>query len=444
MTRLMRSFGEESSERSDNSLVLLNRSAVGKGFTHRQRKGVIDASSSLRSSQPMKSPALLVRHLLSDYPKACCLDGSPAAYYHRPGFGSGINKWYIFHQGGGWCGPSLEDCWKRSKTELGSSTSYPPTMDYNGEFLSTDPVQNPLTYNWNQVVMKYCDGGSFAGNNDTATYVSFHDHGNDGIDKDGDDLDDATKNSTTRLYFAGKHILKAVQKDLEERYQLGTAATDLVVSGCSAGGLATLYHCDDWASQLLNEDAKVVCVPQSGLFLDNTAMSGSYYPAVMKFTFMQQNISIQTTECYKYHAPLEAFKCMFAENIMQYIKTPVFALQSRFDSWQIDNDLQSHDAAMINAWGNRLTHVLFEKLLFQESKHGAFVDSCIHHCGGWDIVIDGAMVIEATKQWYDNIQNNTAQLIWLQDRAYPNSCATPFTSTLLQASKEEESLFKVE
>jgi hypothetical protein len=206
----------------------------------------------------MKSPApLLVRHLLSDYPKARCLDGSPAAYYHRrPGFGSGTNKKYIFHQGGGWCGPGLEDCWKRSKTQLGSSTSYPHTMDYNGEFLSTNPVQNPLTYNWNQVVMKYCDEGSFAGNNDSATYVSVHDHGNDDIDKDSDDVDDATKNSTNRLYFAGKHILKVVQLDLEEHNQLGRAATNLAVSCCSAGGLNTLYHCDDWASQLLNRMPK--------------------------------------------------------------------------------------------------------------------------------------------------------------------------------------------
>jgi hypothetical protein len=271
--------------------------------------------------------------------------------------------------------------------------------------------------------------------------VSFDEkNGIDDIDNDADDIDnydDDAKNSTTRLYFAGKHILKAVQQDLEQRYQLGTAATDLVVSGCSAGGLATLYHCDDWASQLLNSDVNVACVPQSGIFLDNNAMTDSnYYPPLMKFTYVQQNISIHAPECYKHYSPLEPFKCMFAENIMEYIHTPVFALQSRFDSWQIDNDLQSHDTDMINAWGNRLIQVLFAKLLFKDIKHGAFVDSCLHHCGGWDIVIDGATVIEATKQWYENIQNNAApaHLIWLQDRAYPNECAPPFTSTLLLVS----------
>ena len=32
---------------------------------------------------------------------AVCLDGSPGAYYHVPGTGSGKNKWYVHHQGGG-------------------------------------------------------------------------------------------------------------------------------------------------------------------------------------------------------------------------------------------------------------------------------------------------------------------------------------------------------
>lgn len=29
---------------------------------------------------------------------ALCLDGTPSVYYHRPGTGSGVNKWYIHQQ----------------------------------------------------------------------------------------------------------------------------------------------------------------------------------------------------------------------------------------------------------------------------------------------------------------------------------------------------------
>ena len=43
-------------------------------------------------------------------------------------------------------------------------------------------------------------------------------------------------------------------------------ATDVVVSGCSAGGLATYLHVDDWAS-MFSKSVKVVGMPDSGFFL---------------------------------------------------------------------------------------------------------------------------------------------------------------------------------
>ena len=38
-----------------------------------------------------------------------------------------------------------------------------------GGYFSIDPQQNPLMYNWNAVILRYCDGGSFSGNNETVT-----------------------------------------------------------------------------------------------------------------------------------------------------------------------------------------------------------------------------------------------------------------------------------
>lgn len=84
---------------------------------------------------------------------AVCLDGSPAAYYIRPGSGSGASKWYIHHQGGGWC-ESLDDCLSRSKGQLGSSKSYPPTFSQDSGYFSVDPTVNPQMYNWNSVFMR--------------------------------------------------------------------------------------------------------------------------------------------------------------------------------------------------------------------------------------------------------------------------------------------------
>lgn len=55
-----------------------------------------------------------------------CLDGSAPAYYMYPGFGEGKNNFIIYFQGGGFCGEptldaTLQSCYSRSNTELGSS-----------------------------------------------------------------------------------------------------------------------------------------------------------------------------------------------------------------------------------------------------------------------------------------------------------------------------------
>ena len=86
---------------------------------------------------------------------AACLDGSAPLYYHRPGTGDGKNKWYIHHEGGGWC-YNLEDCAGRAKGALGSTTPAvskdTKTSNLGGGYFSTDPKVSPQMYNWNHVV----------------------------------------------------------------------------------------------------------------------------------------------------------------------------------------------------------------------------------------------------------------------------------------------------
>ena len=44
----------------------------------------------------------------------------------------------------------------------------------------------------------------------------------------------------------------------------------------------------------------------------------------------------------------------------------------------------------INAWGKKLTDLVHTNLLGPNPKHGIFLDSCLHHCGGWgSYKIDG-------------------------------------------------------
>jgi hypothetical protein len=163
---------------------------------------------------------------------AVCLDGTPGAYYISPGAGSGATSWYIHHQGGGWC-RSLTDCLHRSTTDLGTSVKYPPTqpataMAGQSGAMSRDQALNPQMYNWNHVWIKYCDGNSFTGDNESTTVAG-----------------------NTTLFWRGSRILDAVIDSLmDSNVAALSKATEVVVGGGSAGGLATFIHCDRWANAL--------------------------------------------------------------------------------------------------------------------------------------------------------------------------------------------------
>lgn len=373
---------------------------------------------------------------------ARCLDGTPGAYYYRKGVGTGADKWYIHHQGGGWC-ESLDDCLGRSKTGLGSSTGYGPTSGMGGGYFSPLPSDNPMMYNWNMVLLNYCDGGSFSGNNETVTVYQ-----------------------NTSLYFRGKRVREAAYASL-----LASGldkATDVVISGCSAGGLATFLHTDQWCDAL-GEDAplaKCVGMPDSGFFLDYqstkvpgldvveqasskvpgldvveqassrrgrqlTTAPGNYH-AGLKWCFETFNATAGVNQdCIAAHGTggfatdSPEYLCMFAEHASVFTHTPIFALQSEYDSWQTGHVLYPTDDVQL--LGDNLTARIQGNLFGPHPSSGAFLDSCHHHCGMWNSIrIDGQLVSEAFAQWYDSIGTKKPKTVWKQGEDYPcDACCKP-------------------
>eukprot|EP01130_Rhizamoeba_saxonica_P006910 TRINITY_DN2773_c0_g1_i1.p1 TRINITY_DN2773_c0_g1~~TRINITY_DN2773_c0_g1_i1.p1 ORF type:complete len:234 (-),score=43.36 TRINITY_DN2773_c0_g1_i1:456-1106(-) len=198
----------------------------------------------LIASTTSQNTKIAPKQLLSEAAKnegAVCIDGSPPAYYYWPGEGDGANHWYIHHQGGGWCYDS-KACFSRSKTQLGSSKNYPDSVDLSkmGGYFSGNPSINPMMHNWNTVFLRYCDGGSFSG-----------------------DREEPDVYQGSNLFYRGFRVLKAVKKDLE-KYGLDNSS-NVVISGCSAGGLATYLHLDWWSDNLPNANV-VVGLPDSGFF----------------------------------------------------------------------------------------------------------------------------------------------------------------------------------
>ena len=319
-----------------------------------------------RVEVPRDDPSFAQGYFLSDAASgpdnARCLDGTPALYYHRAGTGSGANKWFLHQQGGGWC-YDLASCVSRSTGSLGSTKADKNTSSLNSGYTSLDPRQNPLMYNWNSVEIRYCDGASVSGDNPSPVLV-------------GD----------TTLHFRGRAILDAEIKSLLTDRGMDKA-TDVVVSGCSAGGLATFLHCDHWADAIgkaTANQAKVACMPDSGFFLDEDR--APTYGAKMRNVYMFQNSSSAglNAACVAAHAATgDAEKCIFAQWTAAHIKTPTWPLQSEYDSWQTGNVMGNGDAPTQNEFGVNLTTIVQAQLLSQP-QHGVFLDSCHHHCGAWN------------------------------------------------------------
>ncbi|KAL1321440.1 pectin acetylesterase 5 isoform X3 [Arachis ipaensis] len=188
---------------------------------------------------------------------ALCLDGSAPGYHFQKGFGSGYQNWLLHIEGGGWC-ESVASCYQRKMTALGSSKHMETEVPFSG-ILSSDPSQNPYFFNWNKVRIRYCDGASFAGHQESEI-------------KDGNGL-----------FFRGQIIWEAI---MDELLSIGMSkAKQALLSGCSAGGLATLIHCDDFR-KYFSKDINVKCLADAGFFLDeedairNRTMRSFYHDVV--------------------------------------------------------------------------------------------------------------------------------------------------------------------
>ncbi|XP_021289077.1 pectin acetylesterase 5-like isoform X2 [Herrania umbratica] len=300
---------------------------------------------------------------------AFCLDGSLPAYHFQKGFGSGSNNWVLHIEGGGWCN-SIESCNDRKRTALGSSNYMDQLVEFSG-ILSGHPSQNPDFYNWNKVKIRYCDGASFAGHPESQF-------------KNG-----------TKLFFRGQLIWEAI---MDEVLSLGLSnAKEALLSGCSAGGLATLIHCDDFRDHL-PKDATVKCLADAGFFLDepdilgNRTMRAFYHDVVQ----LQGTAKSLHKNCV---GRMEPSKCFFPQEIVKNVRTPLFIVNPAYDFWQIQHILvpdasdphgywsrcrlniqkcNSSQIETLQGFRNSLLKALSE--LQQRKEVGMFINSCFIHC----------------------------------------------------------------
>eukprot|EP01084_Bolivina_argentea_P044960 82751_1 len=341
---------------------------------------------------------------------ALCLDGSTPDIYYRPGFDNGINKFQISFASGGWCSglgdynyiyvPSMDNCYHRSQTNLGTTLNDKPYMTL-GSYMSDNATINPLSYNWNTIFVKYCDGSSFMSNRtDPIIY------------------------NNTKLYFRGFSILNGVFKYLIEEYKL-LNATDILISGGSAGALTAYLNANYIAENFISLNANYMVMPDSGFFLQYEGIG--QYVTGWKWIYDNENITyalnLTQPKCVSENRD-NILNCVFAQNVAPYITKKLFALQSRFDKWQLRHELcNDTNGTIVNGYGYNLTFNFIDKFInTNKTIHGAYLDSCEHHGFEWNqIFIDGYLQSSASIDFYYN--NLTHPSLFFQNDSFPcSSC----------------------
>ncbi|PPD89818.1 hypothetical protein GOBAR_DD13236 [Gossypium barbadense] len=270
---------------------------------------------------------------------AVCLDGSPPAYHWDKGYGTGINSWLIQLEGGGWCN-NVSSCLVRKNTHLGSSKRMVKQIPFSG-ILNNKRSKSGIVMDHRSPAMlqKSIDPGS-------------------GMPPPYRGL-----NMVTNLHFRGASVWLAVMEDLLSKGMRN--AENAILSGCSAGGLASILHCDSFRA-LLPMGTKVKCISDAGYFINTRDVSGGHYiqtffdqlvathgsaknllPSctsrmkpglVSAFCFLTSftlHCNFQYSDQYSIHIS----QCFFPQYIAQQIRTPLFIINAAYDSWQIRNIL---------------------------------------------------------------------------------------------------------
>ncbi|CAN0885125.1 Pectin acetylesterase 6 [Linum grandiflorum] len=297
------------------------------------------ATSALTTAAAQPRPVMVPLSLIpgADSKGAVCLDGSLPGYHFHRGSGIGANKWLIQLEGGGWCN-SIRTCLYRRNSRHGSSKYMEKYIPFTG-ILSDKPELNPDFYNWNRIKLRYCDGASFTGD----------------------------------------------------------SQNEVLLSGCSAGGLASIIHCDEFGA-LFPRSTKVKCLSDAGLFLDAKDVSGghtmrNFYTGVIDILQPQKDLPSTCTN------HLDSTSCFFPQNLIGNIKTPMFLLNAAYDIWQIQASLaprtadpkgywtacaKNHAAcnsSQINFFQDFRNQMLKAVNRFAMSKpNGLFINSCFAHC----------------------------------------------------------------
>ena len=217
-------------------------------------------------------------------------------------------------------------------------------------------------------------------------------------------------------------------------------ATDVLLTGCSAGGLATFIHSDNVYNMVSNikgneNDFNYMSMPDGGYFLEI-----DYYIQMMQFHYTYGNVTGSLNQnCVNYYAYANssdiniddddnqgAMKCMFAPNIAPFIQTKVLAIQDEYDWHQILVAGLWGDDDGINKYGRNMTKSFVENFIDTSDNHYGWMISCFSHCIIYrsQFIIDTAQGMTAAQAqvnaWFNNATIESR--LSVQNKTYPCNC----------------------
>lgn len=324
---------------------------------------------------------------------------------------------------------SAADCAARQHTDLGSSVGWPAsiTPDAGLGILSSDAEVNADFAGFNRVFVPYCSGDVWAGDADGASNPFGEEAGGEGGDFSG--------------YFEGHRIVMATLVDLGVLPGAGgggaAPAADVVLTGCSAGGVGTFLNCDTVGAALAaaNDASTLACRPEAGYFglpllTYDAFTAGSPDPDMhhLDITGWVQRVAKWPYATPEYAACVadRAHRltpsdnctdheecCTLPPYLYPYIQTRTFVSQNTADAYQVFKQGGSPEApgATVDAYVEYLRGVLAGSLRDTVARgaanatNGLYAPACLQHCTPWHSAngtVRGTDAARAFGDWYFN------------------------------------------
>jgi len=281
-------------------------------------------------------------------------------------------------------------------------------MQPQSPLFHVSPAVNPVAHDWNWVFIPYLDGGYYAGTRNDTPVVN-----------------------GTALHFRGSFNVKSIISTLAKNDAL-SAATDVVLSGCSSGSVSVVANGDNWHDLVTHyaPRAELSAFVDSGYYLN---VNTEYWTKpVLNMQLIGRTLN---AECISKN-PHSPWVCIVAEVTAPFLeKLPLFVWESRYDTNQLDCvNIDPKNVSGVNAYGSRLLHSISSWVLAATKlPRGAFVDACSRHCDGLPGIRtpNGATPVTAFADWLEN-KKRTNKAFVVQPGEYPckHCCHTQQTDAL--------------